>query len=129
MVDIIISKSPTPLASVVHLQDSTTTRRTDAAKPIHSLSSAARRAKPAMYASSFCSTANLTPRRLDVSTPLRRAIPLNDALLVKRIVTKNPAHIRNPDVDDRTNTSLHLASKLGCVEIMVRGQPSQRQGS
>jgi ankyrin repeat protein len=57
---------------------------------------------------------------LDVSIRLRRAITLNDALLVKRIVTQHPAHIRNPDVDDRSNTSLHLAAKLGCIEIAVR---------
>jgi uncharacterized protein len=57
--------------------------------------------------------------RLDVSIRLRRAISLNDALLVKRIVNQHPQAIRNPDVQDRSNTSLHIAAKLGCVEIAV----------
>lgn len=57
--------------------------------------------------------------RLDVSIRLRRAIFLNDLLLVKRIVRNHPAYIHNPDFTDRGNTSLHVAAKLGFVEIAV----------
>jgi uncharacterized protein len=67
----------------------------------------------------ICANVALTMTRLDVSIRLRRAITLNDALLVKRIVTQHQKEIRNPDVQDRSNTSLHLAAKLGCVEIAV----------
>jgi len=54
---------------------------------------------------------------IDVSIRLRRAIQLNDLVLVKRILKNNPKSIRNPDLDDKCNTSLHLASKLGFLEI------------
>lgn len=48
---------------------------------------------------------------------LRRAIHLKDALLVKRIVQSNPQLLKNPDYEDKSNSSLHLAAELGLVEI------------
>ena len=56
---------------------------------------------------------------LNVATRLRRAIILNDAVLVKRIVKNNPGKVRNPDLNDNGNTSLHLAAQLGFLEIAV----------
>ena len=50
---------------------------------------------------------------------LRRAIHLNDLSLVRRIVGNNPSAIQNPDEEDGGNTSLHLAAKLGFLEIAV----------
>lgn len=67
----------------------------------------------------FLSTAN-NVRRIDVSTRLRRGIVLNDILLVKRIVRNHPQWLRNPDFDDKSNTSLHLAAKYGFWDIAVR---------
>jgi hypothetical protein len=58
--------------------------------------------------------------RIDVSIRLRRAVVLNDLSLVRRIIGNHPKTLRNPDFDDRSNTSLHLATKLGFVEIAVR---------
>ncbi|KAI9676852.1 MAG: hypothetical protein M1817_006691 [Caeruleum heppii] len=55
---------------------------------------------------------------LDVSIRLRRAIYLNDLLLVSRIVRNHPKCIRNPDQADSGNTSLHLAAKLGFPSIV-----------
>lgn len=57
--------------------------------------------------------------RIDVSTRLRRAIILNNLSLVKRIVENNPQWLQNPDYADKSNTSLHLASKEGFLEIAV----------
>ncbi|KAF2005879.1 ankyrin [Amniculicola lignicola CBS 123094] len=54
---------------------------------------------------------------IDVPRRLRRAILLNDLSLVKRIVRNNPTYLRNPDFDDKSNTSLHLAAKLGFTQI------------
>ncbi|KNG44350.1 26s proteasome non-atpase regulatory subunit 3 [Stemphylium lycopersici] len=54
---------------------------------------------------------------IDVSRRLRRAILLDDLSLVKRIIRNNPKYIRNPDFDDRSNTSLHLAAKHGFTTI------------
>ena len=62
----------------------------------------------------------MTYSRIDVSTRLRRAILLNDLLLTKRIVRNNPKWLLNPDYDDKSNTSLHLASREGFIEIVVR---------
>ena len=53
------------------------------------------------------------PRRL------RRAILLNDLALVKRIIRNNPSFLRNPDFQDKSNTSLHLAAKAGFTEVAV----------
>ncbi|KAF2134441.1 ankyrin [Dothidotthia symphoricarpi CBS 119687] len=54
---------------------------------------------------------------IDVSRRLRRAILLNDLSLVKRIVENNPRWLRNPDFEDKSNTSLHLAAKHGFTAI------------
>ncbi|KAI9801682.1 MAG: 26S proteasome non-ATPase regulatory subunit [Piccolia ochrophora] len=54
---------------------------------------------------------------IDPPIRLRRAIHLNDLLLVKRITRNNPKHLANPDFADKGNTSLHLACKLGFVDI------------
>ena len=62
-------------------------------------------------------------RRIDVSTRLRRAIHLNDLVLVKRIIKNNPTSLRNHDFGDNGNTSLHLAAKLGLLEVAVRFPP------
>ncbi|GAB7347476.1 hypothetical protein MBLNU459_g4388t2 [Dothideomycetes sp. NU459] len=55
---------------------------------------------------------------IDPSIRLRRAILLNDVLLVKRIVQSNPTLLQNPDFDDKSNTSLHLAAQSGFEEIV-----------
>ncbi|KAF2724336.1 ankyrin [Polychaeton citri CBS 116435] len=54
---------------------------------------------------------------IDPSTRLRRAIYLNDALLVQRIVRINPKLLCNPDFEDKSNTSLHLAAQQGSATI------------
>jgi hypothetical protein len=59
--------------------------------------------------------------RIDVSRRLRRAILLNDLPLVKRIIRNNPHKLRNPDFEDKSNTSLHLAARNGFTQIAVRG--------
>ncbi|KAL8713973.1 MAG: hypothetical protein Q9220_002119 [cf. Caloplaca sp. 1 TL-2023] len=48
---------------------------------------------------------------------LRRAILLDDLILVKRIVKNHPENLRNPDLEDNGNTSLHLAARLGFLDI------------
>lgn len=62
----------------------------------------------------------LTAGRVDPSTRVRRAIYLKDLTLLKRVVRSNPHYLRNPDLTDHGNTSLHLAAKLGFLEIAVR---------
>ncbi|KAL8854032.1 MAG: hypothetical protein Q9221_001155 [Calogaya cf. arnoldii] len=52
-----------------------------------------------------------------VPTRLRRAINLNDVVLVKRIIKTHPGKLKNPDLNDNANTSLHLAARLGFLEI------------
>lgn len=52
-----------------------------------------------------------------MSTRLRRAILLNDVLLVQRVIRNNPKHLHNPDFEDKSNTSLHLAASHGLAEI------------
>ncbi|KAF1939599.1 ankyrin [Clathrospora elynae] len=54
---------------------------------------------------------------IDVPRRLRRAITLNDLPLVTRIISNNPAYLRNPDFSDKSNTSLHLAAQLGYTGI------------
>lgn len=56
---------------------------------------------------------------VDVPIRLRRAIHLNDVILVKRIIQSNPGKLKNPDLNDNGNTSLHLAAQLGFLEIAV----------
>jgi ankyrin repeat protein len=55
----------------------------------------------------------------DIPRRLRRAIIENDLPLVKRILEANPAYLQNPDLSDKSNTSLHLAAQKGYVEIAV----------
>ncbi|EZF34462.1 target of rapamycin complex 2 subunit [Trichophyton mentagrophytes] len=55
---------------------------------------------------------------LPVQLRLRRAILEGDALLVKRIAKKYPKYLHNPDFDDKSNTSLHLAAILGNLEVV-----------
>lgn len=57
---------------------------------------------------------------IDPALRLRRAIRINDLSLVKRILTSHPSLLLNPDFDNRSQTSLHLAAELGLVEIAVR---------
>ncbi|KAL9019033.1 MAG: hypothetical protein Q9185_003684 [Variospora sp. 1 TL-2023] len=61
------------------------------------------------------------PLSTNVTLPvrLRRAIHLNDLVLVKRIAKKRPDRLQNPDFADNGNTSLHLAAQLGFLEIAV----------
>lgn len=64
-----------------------------------------------------------TCARIDPSSRLRRAIHLNDLTLVRRIAKGSSSCLRNGDQDDRNNSSLHLAARLGFVEIVVRFPP------
>ncbi|KAJ4303773.1 Target of rapamycin complex 2 subunit avo2 [Kalmusia sp. IMI 367209] len=59
----------------------------------------------------------LTRYRIDVPRRLRRAILLNDLDLVKRIVHNNPTYLQNPDFEDKSNTSLHLAARCGFTAV------------
>ncbi|TKX21726.1 ankyrin repeat-containing protein 21 [Elsinoe australis] len=43
---------------------------------------------------------------------------MKDVLLVKRIIQANQGLLRNPDYEDRSNTSLHLAAELGLTDIV-----------
>jgi len=61
----------------------------------------------------------IIPSRIEVPRRLRRAILLNDLPLVQRIIRNNPTYIRNPDLNDKSNTSLHLAVKHGFTKIAV----------
>ena len=56
---------------------------------------------------------------IDPSIRLQRAIHLNDLLLVKRIIKNNRQILQNPDFADKSNTSLHVAAKLGFLAIVV----------
>jgi hypothetical protein len=51
---------------------------------------------------------------------------LNDLPLVQRIVRNNPDYLRNPDYQEKSNTNLHLAAKLGFTQIAVRRLVSSR---
>ncbi|EER37481.1 conserved hypothetical protein [Histoplasma capsulatum H143] len=55
---------------------------------------------------------------LPVHVRLRSAILWNDVLLVKRIIKNNPRFLENPNFDDKSNTSLHLAAIIGNLEII-----------
>ncbi|KAF2174104.1 hypothetical protein M409DRAFT_48981 [Zasmidium cellare ATCC 36951] len=59
----------------------------------------------------------MSRRKIDVSSRLRRAILLNDPLLVRRIITNTPTILPNPDFEEKSNTSLHLAAANGFTEI------------
>ena len=54
--------------------------------------------------------------RIDPWLRLRRAIHAGDALLVRRILRTHPSLIHNPD--DTANSSLHIAARLGHVDIV-----------
>ncbi|KAL1613638.1 Target of rapamycin complex 2 subunit avo2 [Neofusicoccum ribis] len=54
---------------------------------------------------------------INVEIRLRRAIRLNDLVLVRRIVRNNPLVLQNPDFQDKSNTSLHLAAREGFTDI------------
>ncbi|EEH49965.2 uncharacterized protein PADG_06044 [Paracoccidioides brasiliensis Pb18] len=58
--------------------------------------------------------------RVDIAVDvrLRSAILLNDVLLVKRIIKNNPKFLENPNYEDKSNTSLHLAAILGHLEVV-----------
>jgi hypothetical protein len=66
--------------------------------------------------------------RIDVSRRLRRAILLNDLPLVARIIRNNPHKLRNPDFEDKSNTSLHLAARNGFTQIAVRARMARDCG-
>ncbi|OJD12710.1 hypothetical protein AJ78_06742 [Emergomyces pasteurianus Ep9510] len=55
---------------------------------------------------------------LPVHVRLRSAILWNDVLLAKRIIKNNPRFLENPNFEDKSNTSLHLAAILGNLEII-----------
>ncbi|PNS21698.1 hypothetical protein CAC42_1552 [Sphaceloma murrayae] len=55
---------------------------------------------------------------IEPSQRLRRAIYMKDALLVKRIIQSHPGLLKNPDYNDRSNSSLHLAAELGLADIV-----------
>ena len=57
--------------------------------------------------------------KADASPRLREAIVLNDLALVKRLLKQNPTLLQNPDFEDKSNTSLHLAAELGHAAIAV----------
>lgn len=61
----------------------------------------------------------LTNSRIDPSTRLRRAIQLNDPVLVARLIRLHPTLLLNPDFAHKSNTSLHLAAQTGSVPIIT----------
>ena len=50
---------------------------------------------------------------------LRQAILSNDIPLVERLLHANPQLLHNPDFNDKSNTSLHLAAQAGHAELVV----------
>jgi hypothetical protein len=85
------------------------------------------RSAPAQYISDIKSmdrgarrNADQLLTRIDVPRRLRRAILLNDLVLVKRIIRNNPKYLLNPDFEDKSNTNLHLAARHGFTQIAVR---------
>jgi len=63
-------------------------------------------------------SSNKRHNRIDPSTRLRRAIQLNDPVLVARLIRLHPTLLSNPDFAHKSNTSLHLAALTGCVPII-----------
>lgn len=57
--------------------------------------------------------------RLEPPRRLRRAININDALLVRRILTSHPNLIHNPDTSPggQSNSNLHVAARAGHLQI------------
>ncbi len=64
-------------------------------------------------------TSFLALGRIEASLRLRRAIHLNDALLVRRILKSHPTLLHNPDASSTglSNSNLHLAASLGHLQI------------
>lgn len=54
------------------------------------------------------------------SLRLRQAILSNDIPLVERLLKADPHLLHNPDFQDKSNTSLHLAAQAGHTELAVR---------
>ena len=54
----------------------------------------------------------------DTSLRLRRAITQNNVSLVTRILKNNPTYLQNPDYQNKSNTSLHLAATNGFLDIV-----------
>ncbi|KAK5074940.1 hypothetical protein LTR64_001145 [Lithohypha guttulata] len=52
------------------------------------------------------------------SLQLRHAILSNDVPLVERLLKAYPHLVHNPDYNDKSNTSLHLAAKAGYTELV-----------
>jgi hypothetical protein len=46
---------------------------------------------------------------------------------VQRIIRNNPHKLRNPDFEDKSNTSLHLAARNGFTQIAVRCRDNIRE--
>lgn len=55
----------------------------------------------------------------EASMRLREAIQLDDISLVQRLLTNRPDLLQNPNFEDKSNTSLHLAALYGHKEITV----------
>ncbi|ETN46659.1 uncharacterized protein HMPREF1541_00845 [Cyphellophora europaea CBS 101466] len=53
----------------------------------------------------------------EASMRLREAIQLDDTSLVRRLLTHRPDLLQNPNFEDKSNTSLHLAALYGHTEI------------
>ena len=58
---------------------------------------------------------------IDPAIRLRRALHLKDVPLVRRIIGANPKLRENPDFEDKSNTSLHIAAKHGLLDMVVCG--------
>jgi uncharacterized protein len=56
----------------------------------------------------------------EASNRLREAITVNDLSLVKRLLRSNRSLLQNPNYQDKSNTSLHLAALYGHAEVAVR---------
>ncbi|SMQ51942.1 unnamed protein product [Zymoseptoria tritici ST99CH_3D7] len=56
-------------------------------------------------------------KMIEPSIRLRRAIHLNDASLVSRLLRSHPRLLSNPDFSSKANTSLHLAASHGFTTI------------
>lgn len=54
------------------------------------------------------------------SLRLRQAIVTNDIPLVERLLDAYPHLLHNPDFQNKSNTSLHLAAQAGYSELVVR---------
>ena len=53
------------------------------------------------------------------SLRLRQAILSNDIALVERLLKADPHLLHNPDFNDKSNTSLHLAAQAGHIDLAV----------